>query len=147
MLDSQICGRKNSINAALTRRTEQRKLIANMKTDNLIVEKALEPFKRSLGDSMPKIVGDIKSLLGRVDKDVIVKDGDWKASAGFKLSRRNGETVQLPANNPATILLCFGMRFTELAKNADCNIEAGIPSQCEAWVKEHKLQPKDKVAA
>lgn len=114
-----------------------------MKTDNLVVEKALEPFKRSLGDSMAKIVGDIKSLLGRVDKDVIVKDGDWKASAGFKLSRRNGETVQLPANNPATILLCFGMRFNELAKNADCGIEAGIPSQCEAWVKEHKITAKD----
>jgi len=116
-----------------------------MKTDNIVVEKALNPFKTAIGNSMPKIVGDIKSLLGRVDKDVVVKDGDWKASAGFKLSRRNGETVQLPANNPATILLCFGMRFNELAKNADCEIEASIPTVCEAWVKEHSS--KQQVAA
>lgn len=108
-----------------------------MKTDNLIVEKALTPFKTALGDNMPKIIGDIKSLLGRVEKDIVIKDGDWKASASFKLSRRNGETVQLPANNPATILLCFGMRFVELAKNADCDIDCSIPEQCAAWVKEH----------
>jgi hypothetical protein len=114
-----------------------------MKTDNLIIEKALAPFKLSLGDNMGKIINDIKALLGRVEKDIVVKDGEWKASAGFKLSRKNGETIQLPANNPATILLCFGMRIGELAKNADCSITAGIPSQCEAWVKEHSHQPKE----
>ena len=118
-----------------------------MKFDNLVIENALAPFKSSLGDNMPKIVSDIKAQLGRVEKDIKLTDGAWKASAGFKLSRKNGETVQLPPNNPATILLCFGMRFVELAKNADCSLTAGIPSVCEAWVKEHSHQAKEQVKA
>jgi hypothetical protein len=118
-----------------------------MKTENLIVEKAIAPFKNAIGDTaFPKVCNDIRSMLGRVEKDIVLKDGDWKAGASFKLSRKNGETIPLPPNNPATILLCFGMRFNELAKSADCEIEAGIPAQCKAWVTEHSRKTVESVA-
>lgn len=109
-----------------------------MKFDNLIVETALAPFKTSIGDkSFPKICNDIRSLLGRVEKDIVLKDGDWKAGASFKLTRKNGETVQLPANNPATTLLCFGMRLNELGKAGGFEPTATIPKDCIAWVENH----------
>lgn len=113
-----------------------------MKIDTLDISAALNPFNSALGDSKAKIVNDIKSILGRAsgkdDENVKVELKDWKASAGFKLSRKTGESVQLPPNSPATILLCFGMRFNELAKSAGCKVEADIPANCETWVNEHK---------
>ncbi len=107
------------------------------KLNNLNVESALAPFKTSLGKDFPKIVSDIKSLLGRVNKDIVAKMGNWKAGATFKLTSKEGYTVQLPANNPASILLCFGMRMNDLSNSAGCEIVATIPKSCEAWV-EHK---------
>lgn len=127
-----------------------------MKLDTLDIATALNPFNTALGESKAKIVNDIKSLLGREEKrgqdegskqGIQVKLKDWKATAGFKLTRSTGESIQLPANNPATVLLCFGMRFNELAKNADSTIEAGIPANCEAWVTEHKKKANVSVPA
>lgn len=113
-----------------------------MKIDTLDIGFALNPFNSSLGEAKPKIVNDIKSILGRAsgkeDENVKIDLKDWKASAGFKLTRKTGESLQLPPNSPATILLCFGMRFNELAKAANCKIEAEIPQVCEVWVNEHK---------
>jgi hypothetical protein len=122
-----------------------------MKTDTLDIAKALTPFHKTLGDSLSKIVNDIKSVLGRAggenDKNVKIDLKDWKASAGFKLSRRTGESLQLPPNSPATILLCFGMRMNELAKQAGSEIQASIPESCSAWVEEHKKNKSQLVAA
>lgn len=121
-----------------------------MKTDNLIIGKALKPFKSALGESFAKVEADIKSALGREEKKgendpkqgVQLKDGDWKASASFKLVRKNGESLQLPPNAPWAILLCFGMRMNELAKSANSEIESSIPEICQVWVDEHKNKVK-----
>lgn len=113
-----------------------------MKTQTLNIEWALKPFTAALGDSMPKLVNDIRSMLGRVEtendgKNVDLKTGDWKATSGFAIKRTDGTKIQLPPNNPATILICFGMRLNELAKAGDMVLEASVPEQCKAWVKEH----------
>lgn len=108
------------------------------KFNNLNPEIALAPFKAELGENYPKIVADVKSMLGRVEKDIVTKDSEWKASTTFKLSNKEGRTVQLPLNNPASILLCFGMRLNELSKNGVFDIQATIPKNCTAWVEQHK---------
>lgn len=121
-----------------------------MKLDTLDISNALKAFNDVLGDAKPKIVNDIKALLGREEKagEADAKKGiqvslkDWKASAGFKLTRKTGESLQLPANNPASILLCFGMRMNELAANADCEMSCTIPKNCEEWVNKHKQNRK-----
>jgi hypothetical protein len=119
-----------------------------MKTDNLIVEKAIAVFKTAIGETaFPKVCNDIRSMLGRVEKDIVLKDGDWKAGASFKITRKNGETIPLPANNPATVLLCFGMRMNELAKAGDFDCQAAIPAQCKAWVTEHSRKVETTVKA
>jgi len=131
-----------------------------MKTDNLIVIKALQPFRNVLGDSITKIEADIRSALGREEKrgendpmkGVMIKDGEWKASASFKITRRNGETLQLPSNAAWAVLLCFGMRINELAKNADSEIQSTIPEICKSWIAEHyrgnkSTEPKAKDVA
>lgn len=118
-----------------------------MKLDNLIVEKALAPFAKDIGEKhMPKIVNDVKAMLGRVEKDIKMTDGDWKASATFKLSRKNGEVVQLASNHPATVLLCFGMRLNDIAKNGEFEVTATVPKQCTAWIEQHK-KTRDEVPA
>jgi hypothetical protein len=119
-----------------------------MKADNLIVENAIVVFRTAIGETaFPKICNDIRSMLGRVEKDIVLKDGEWKAGASFKITRKNGETIPLPANNPATILLCFGMRMNELAKAGDFDCQAAIPTQCKSWVTEHSCKVETTVKA
>lgn len=109
------------------------------KLQTLNVSEAIAPFAKILGNDFDKIVRDIKSMLGDIkDKDVEVKLGEWKATAGFKLKAKDGHTVQLAPNNPATILLCFGMRLNELANNGSFDVEADIPKACIAWVEQHR---------
>lgn len=114
---------------------------------NLNPEVALAPFRKAIGNAFPKIVADCKSMLGRVEKDIVTKAGDWKASATFKLSSKEGRTVQLPLNNPAAQLLCFGMRFNELCKSAGNDVEATIPKNCQAWIEEHARNMKQEQPA
>lgn len=110
---------------------------AKLQTLNPEIE--LEPFRKAIGNCYDKIVADTKSMLGRVkEQEVTVKASAWKASAGFKLVSREGYTVQLASNNPCAILLCFAMRFNELARSAGCEIVAtSIPKACEAWIEEN----------
>lgn len=110
-----------------------------MKFDSLIVENALSPFRAAIGKNFDKICNDVRSLLGRVEKDIVLKDGEWKAGASSKLTRKNGESVQLPLNNPATTLLCFGMRLNELSKAGQFEAVAGIPKDCQSWVEQHSV--------
>lgn len=109
------------------------------KLNNLNARTALAPFEVELGDSFDKIVNDVSSMLGRIsDKEIIAKHGDWKAGAKFKLVSKEGYSVQLPPNNPATILLCFGMRICELATNGEFEVAATIPKVCRDWVAQHR---------
>ena len=109
--------------------------------NTLNVSEAISPFERALGPDYNKIVRDIKSLLGNVAKDVTVKHGDWKASAKFKLTAKDGVSVQLPMNNPASIMLCFGMRLNEISVSGKFDIQADIPKECLAWVEKHRGEP------
>jgi hypothetical protein len=109
----------------------------NNMLSNLNPDVALKPFAKAIGNPYPKIVADCKSMLGKVEKDIVTTQGEWKASASFVLSSKEGRKVQLPLNNPAAQLLCFGMRFNELCKSAGNEVEATIPKNCTAWIEEH----------
>ena len=104
---------------------------------NLDVVESLEPFRNALGKSFDKVVSDIKSILGREEKNMKVEQSDWKATARFQLKSKEGYTLQLPLNNPVSTLLCFGMRLNELAANGGFDVEADIPKNCLAWVEAH----------
>lgn len=109
------------------------------KLNNLNPREVLSVFSVALGDSFDKIVNDVASMLGRItDKEIIAKHGEWKAGAKFKLTSKEGYSVQLPPNNPATILLCFGMRLGELAHNGQFDVQADIPKMCVDWVAQHR---------
>ena len=107
------------------------------------VSKAIAPFATVLGDNHDKIVNDIRAALGRWNKDAKLTEGEWKASASFKLTRKDGIAIQMPANNPAAILLAFGMRICELEKAGGFEIEATIPKNCEAWIQQHSIARKN----
>lgn len=112
------------------------------KFNTLNVEHVLSPFATAIGESFPKIVGDVKSMLGRIEKDIITKHGGWKASAaGSKLTSKDGYTVALPLNNPAAQLLAFGMRLQDMAEAGKFDIVASVPSNCQHWIDEHKNAP------
>ena len=108
------------------------------KLNTLDVFVALAPFEKACGDNFKKICYDVKSLLGNVkENEIIAKQSGWKAGAKFSITSKEGYKVQLPANNPATILLCFGMRLNELAEAGTFEVQADIPKACQAWVAQH----------
>lgn len=118
------------------------------KLSNLIVSEALAPFENILGEVFPKIENDVKSMLGRIkDNEIESNLKKWKATAGFKLKSSEGYTVQLAPNNPAVILLCFGMRLNEISEAGDFDVQATIPKACKAWVEEHSKTVHTEVAA
>lgn len=124
--------------------------MAISKLNNLNVETALKPFKTELGNDFPKIINDVKSMLGNLpEKDLISKQGGWKASAKFSLSSKEGYKVQLPPNNPTTILLCFGMRLNELGEAGEFAPQADIPTACRDWISQHRKvsKPTEQVKA
>jgi hypothetical protein len=109
------------------------------KLNNLNVELAIASFSDALGNDFDKIVNDIKSMLGRLpEKDLIAKQGEWKAGAKFKLTSKEGYAIQLPPNSPATVLLCFGMRLNELQEAGGFEAQADIPKNCQDWVNQHR---------
>ena len=112
------------------------------KFNNLNPEVASKPFAAQLGDLLPKLTSDAKAMLGRVEKDIESKASEWKASATFKLRSSEGYTVQLPPNNPLTILLCFGMRINELAKAGGMEITASIPKQVSEFIEQQRIAAK-----
>lgn len=110
----------------------------NGELDSLNPIIALQAFKGELGESFGKICADVKSQLGRWEKDLQLTKGEWKCSATGKLTRKDGQSVQMPLNNPASTLLRFGMRLNELAKAGSFEIIATMPKECEFWVNEHR---------
>lgn len=116
-----------------------RKLVIMSKFNNLNPEVAFKPFAAQLGDLMPKLTNDAKTMLGRLEKDLETKPGEWKATASFKLTSKEGHTLQLPPNNPLTILLCFGLRINELSKTGGMELVATIPKACTDWVAQESI--------
>lgn len=107
--------------------------------DSVDIDRALTPFNDTLGNNLPKIKGDIKSLLGRIkDEEIEHKPGTWKCSAKCVLTRKDGVKVTLPLNNPAAQLLRFGMAIMDLCEAANIEIVANdVPKVCQSWVTEH----------
>lgn len=112
------------------------------KFNNLSPEVAFAPFASHLGKLLPKLTADTKAMLGRLEKDLETKPGEWKATASFKLSSKEGHTLQLPPNNPLTILLCFGMRINELAKVGGMAIQSSIPKACSDFITQEEMKLK-----
>lgn len=112
------------------------------KFNNLNPEACFAPFAKELGNLMPKLVNDAKTMLGRLEKDIATKSGEWKATASFKLTSKEGHSLQLPPNNPLTILLCFGMRLNELSKAGGFEAVATIPKPCAAWIENLRVVAK-----
>lgn len=104
------------------------------KLANLNIANHLSHFTDLQGAVKSEVISDIASLLGKEEVNMISKTGDWKISAKGVLSSKEGHKLQLPANNPAVILLKFGMQLAEIARNAEIEITAEIPKLCEAWL-------------
>lgn len=108
--------------------------------DNLHLAIALKPFAQILGEHYGKIVADVSAMLGRVKAEELKTERkEWKISAKCVLSSSDGFKIALPLNNPAAILLRFGMNLNELSKSGEMAIQAEIPKVCQAWVEQHKL--------
>jgi len=114
------------------------------KLNNLDVALELSVFEDAIGeDSFPKVVGDVKSLLGRIpDSEIIAKQGGWKAGSKGKLTSKEGYTCQLPLNNPASSLLLFGMKIRAIAEAGEMQIQSEVPKICRDWVHQHSLTAK-----
>lgn len=107
------------------------------KFDNLNPEVAFAPFRGAIGEiAWPKVCNDAKAMLGRCEKDIKTTAGEWKISATGKATSKDGNTVQLPLNNPATILLRFGTQIVTLSKNGGMSITSEVPVPCKAWIEQ-----------
>lgn len=126
-------------NNTQTPQSVQSAIVQSQELDSLDPFVALQSFKKELGDSFGKICADAKAQIGRWNKDVVLTKGEWKCSATGKLTRKDGQAVQMPLNNPISTLLRFGMRLNELAKAGSFDVTATIPKECEHWVNQHKI--------
>lgn len=111
------------------------------KLNNLNPKQFLAPFKKTLGFTFDKVCADIASDLGRLEKDIQTKSGDWKPGTKGKLLSKDGHTLQLPLNAPWCPLVMFGLQLTAIAKNGSSlepaytmGVEADIPAICVNWV-------------
>ena len=71
---------------------------------------------------------------------MVSKVGGWKMSSKCVLQSKEGHKLALPANNPAVILLKFGMQLSEIADNAEMEITAEIPKLCDAWITQKSVR-------
>lgn len=103
--------------------------------NNLNPETLLAPFAKAIGKQFPKVVADAKSFLGRLEKDIITKNGDWKVSTKGRIVAKDGHTLQLPLNSPMSSLIMFGMRLAEVSGGGKFSVnEATLPEVCQAWI-------------
>lgn len=113
------------------------------KLNNLNVALELSIFQDSLGESFDKVVNDVKSMLGRIKaEEITAKQGEWKAGAKGRITSKEGYTVQLPLNNPASSLLLFGMKLRAIGESGEMSVSAEIPKVCRDWVHQHSLVVK-----
>lgn len=111
------------------------------KLNNLKAEAILAPFKADCGNFFDKLCQDVNSNLGRLEKDILTKSGEWKVGTKGKLLSKDGHTLQLPLNAAWTPLVQFGIRLMEI-QNAGSSlepkysmqIEATIPAVCTNWI-------------
>lgn len=92
----------------------------------------LTPFKSAIGESFDKVVLDLSSWLGR--QAITVDEGQWKTGAGLKLTAKDNHKMQLPPNDPRSVLVWFALRCNEVSAAGEFTIEATLPKQCVAWI-------------
>ena len=110
------------------------------KLGNADAKISLAPFKNEIGNHWDKIVNDVNSALGRLQGDIITKNGDWKVGTKGKLVSKDGNEWNLPLNAPMFSLVRFGIQLNAIA-NAGSNqerkyvmdVQATIPEICSAW--------------
>lgn len=117
--------------------------IENTKLANINVGKAIAPFAEAISGNplvTQAIVNDIKSLLGRELPNLKSDIGDWKLSEKGILSTKEGHKLNLPMNNPAVIMLKFGLRLLEISnameteKNPVTIVCNTVPTTCLQYV-------------
>lgn len=110
------------------------------KIDTFNCEAKLTPFESVLGEMFDEVVSDCKSLVGDAagegEKNIAVKSTGWKAGTKGRFTSKDGLTLQLPLNNPLTILMQFGARINELEIAGEMVISSAIPKPCESWFTE-----------
>ncbi len=125
---------------------------------NIVPAVVFHSFKDELGELFPKVCNDAKAFFGRLEKDIKVTAGVWKCSTKGELQSKDGNKVQMPLNNPMSILIRFGMQLNEIAERASFGgqfklaedgqsvvhggIIASIPRECESWIAEQKKAAK-----
>lgn len=123
-----------------------------MKTQKLNIEVLFHPFKNALGDVFAKVCNDAKSLLGRLDKDILTTGGNWKPGVKGKIMSVDKNELQLPLNNPMSSLILFAMEVQQLNRRADFGgneyhkrgdafalnegIQCELPVVCKSWIKQ-----------
>lgn len=111
------------------------------KLTNLKASVILACFKNEVTDAhFTKLCNDVDSNLGRLEKDIITKAGDWKCGTKGALVSKDGHKLQLPLNAAWATLVRFGISLNEITKNGSSlepeyrmEIHATLPSECEAW--------------
>lgn len=124
------------------------------KLTNLKASVILNAFKSEVGNHFDKLCGDVDSNLGRLEKDIVTKAGDWKCGARGSLISKDGHKLQLPLNAPWATLVRFGLQLNEIAKNGSSlepayamEINAILPAECEAWFNTNYRNKTTPVAA
>ena len=98
-----------------------------------------------------------------MEKDIKTTGGEWKVTNTGKLRSKDGNEVQLPLNNPMSVLIRFGMQLNEVASKGmfggafkvsedgksvvHCGIVAELPKECEAWFQQMAKDAKAPVTA
>lgn len=110
------------------------------KLGNADAKISLLPFKNEIGNHWDKIINDVNSALGRLQKDIITTNGDWKVGTKGKLVSKDGNEWHLPLNAPMFSLVRFGIKLNEVAnagsdaeRNYHMEVQATIPVVCAAW--------------
>lgn len=120
-------------------------------TQDISPEILFRPFRASIGKCYDKVCNDTKAMLGRLDKDIKVKNQGWKAGSKGAIENKYGLKLQLPLNNPASLLILFALQIQHLARNAEFGGEykeghdggvqnegviCKLPASCINWIEQ-----------
>lgn len=124
---------------------------------NPVVE--LHPFKTALGDLFTKVCNDAKAFIGRLEtenggKNVVAKLSGVSVTAKCVIKSKEGYSLQMPLNNPMSILIRFGMELSKLDDSLGnrvvlngevkaSGIESELPTPCVDWIQQQRNSIKE----
>lgn len=123
---------------------------------NIVPAIVFAPFKSAMGVTWDKVCNDASSMFGRWEKDFLKStSGEWKVTSTGKLKSKEGHEIQMPLNNPMSILVRFGMQLNDVAANMGqlelnedktkvikLGIESRLPKQCIDWIEQQRADIK-----